>query len=371
MKKISPSIVLVEDIHSSLPRSQFLEADLDEAAQLILKMEGTITPPILLENGVDSYTVIEGNFEYYAALRAEEIDPLKGETINAYIVESEQEKAAYEKQIKVFRQRQSVPPPTQTLPPAAPPALDEPVAKPTEAIPDELKPSLQPQPPTLHDELDEPIAMMPTEAVQNDSKVALEKTMSTLVAKNEALEQTVNRLVETRDNKLHESLETLTRFMGDQLKDIGNQIRQQVGDQIKALGEQLQIKTTQPSPATPTPLSPVTEPTLPEKPPISPVQPSILVEPPKPSEVIPVQPQQTVIIPSTPKEQKFIEDINTLPLFELLSKLEKIKAVKTVRENIINERQKPTFQPFQSRDDLIERIKGLGKKSLEKMLKRW
>ncbi len=369
MKKISPSIVLVEDIHSSLPRSQFLEADLDEAAQLILKMEGTITPPILLENGVDSYTVIEGNFEYYAALRAEEIDPLKGETINAYIVESEQEKAAYEKQIKLFRQRHSVQPPTQAQPPAAPQTLDEPVAKPTEAIPDELKPSLQPQPPTMPAPPDsEPIAMMPTEAIQNDSKTALEQTMSTLVAKNEALEktmstlvaknetleQTVNRLVETRDNKLHESLETLTRFMGDQLKDIGNQIRQQVGDQIKALGEQLQIKPIQPSPATPTPLSPVTEPTLPEKPPIS-----------------PVQPQQTVIIPSTPKEQKLLEEINTLPILELASKLKKIKAVKTVRDNIINERQKPTFQPFQSRDDLIERIKGLGKKSLEKMLKRW
>jgi hypothetical protein len=412
--KISPAIVRTSKIEPSQPKEDFSETALNEATQLILDMAGVITPIILLRTQpeAESYRVIAGNFEYYAALQAMEIEPRKRNRINAYIIESEEEKAAYDKQIKVFRQRHSVPPPTQALPRSAPQTLDEPVAKPTEAVQDELGPSIQPQPPTLSappdsepiamtpteavqddlkasvrpqppDELEEPIAMRPTEVVQNDSKVGLEKTistlvakndvlektMSTLVAKNEALEQTVNTLVETRDNKLHETLETLTRFMGNQLQDIGNQIRQQVGDQIKALGEALQIKSIQQ--ATPTPLSPVTEPTTQEKPPISPEQqPPILVEPSKPSEV-PVQPQQTVIIASTPEEQKFIEDINTLPVFELASKLEKIKAVKTVRENIIKERQKPSFQPFQSRDDLIERIKGLGKPRLKTMLERW
>jgi hypothetical protein len=105
MKKISHAIVMVEDIHSSLPRSEFSEADLDEAARLLLKIEGVITPPILLETGVDSYKVIDGHFAYYAALRAEEIDPLKGETINAYIVEDEADVAVYKKQVEVFRQQ--------------------------------------------------------------------------------------------------------------------------------------------------------------------------------------------------------------------------------------------------------------------------
>jgi len=104
MKKISHAIVLVEDIRSSLPRSQFSEADLDEAAQLLLKIKGVITPLILLETGVDSYKVIEGHFEYYAALRAEEIDPLQGETINAYLIEDEADVAFYKKQVEVFRQ---------------------------------------------------------------------------------------------------------------------------------------------------------------------------------------------------------------------------------------------------------------------------
>ena len=107
MKKISHAIVMVEDIHSSLPRTEFSETDLDEAARLLLKIEGVITPPILLENGVDSYKVIDGHFEYYAALRAEEIDPLKGETINAYLVEDEADVAVYKKQVEVFRQQSS------------------------------------------------------------------------------------------------------------------------------------------------------------------------------------------------------------------------------------------------------------------------
>ncbi len=113
MKKISHAIVMVEDIHSSLPRTEFSETDLDEAARLLLKIEGVITPPILLQSGLDSYKVIEGDFEYYAALRAGEIDPSKGETINAYLVDSEKEVAVYKKQADVFRQRKFLPQPSQ------------------------------------------------------------------------------------------------------------------------------------------------------------------------------------------------------------------------------------------------------------------
>lgn len=114
MKKISHAIVLVEEIQSSLPRTEFSETELNEAAQLLLKIEGVITPPILLETGIDSYKVIEGDFQYYAALRAEEIDPLKGETINAYIVKSEEELPIYQKQIEVFRQGKSLPQPSES-----------------------------------------------------------------------------------------------------------------------------------------------------------------------------------------------------------------------------------------------------------------
>lgn len=116
MNKISHSIVMVEDIHSSLARTEFSDAELDEAAQLILKTGGVITPPILLETGVDSFTIIDGEFEYYAALKAKEIDPLKGETINAYLVESEEDVPVYKKQFDFFRQRKYSPTSTPDLP---------------------------------------------------------------------------------------------------------------------------------------------------------------------------------------------------------------------------------------------------------------
>ncbi len=105
MKKISPAIVLIKDIHSSQPRSVFSETELEKAAQLILAIEGVINPIVLIRTGVTAYEVVNGHFEYYAALKAKEIDSLRGETINAYIIESEDEKEIFEQQITVFRSR--------------------------------------------------------------------------------------------------------------------------------------------------------------------------------------------------------------------------------------------------------------------------
>lgn len=226
MKKISHAIVMVEDIHSSLPRTEFSEADLDEAARLLLKIEGVITPPILLENGVDSYKVIEGHFEYYAALRAEEIDPLKGETINAYLVEDEADVAVYQKQVEVFRQQSPSP----------------------------------------------------------------SNEMNNLEARFAALEK----------NILHN-----------------------ISELIKTL------------PAS-----------------------STVNNPP-------------VVQPAPAIEEKFLEDINTLPIIDLNLKLEQIKTSKKVRENILKARQNPSFQAFNSRHELIERIAGLGQKTFDIMLEKF
>lgn len=103
MKKISPAIVLIKDIHSSQPRSVFSEAELEKAAQLILAIEGVINPIVLMRTGVTAYEVVNGHFEYYAALKAKEINSIKGETINAYIIESADEQEIFEQQIAVFR----------------------------------------------------------------------------------------------------------------------------------------------------------------------------------------------------------------------------------------------------------------------------
>ena len=91
MKKLLVSLVLVKKITSTVPRSNFADRDLEKLAQLILELGGLINPIILRRNGMDAYEIVDGNFEYYAATKAREINPMKGETIGAFILEPENE----------------------------------------------------------------------------------------------------------------------------------------------------------------------------------------------------------------------------------------------------------------------------------------
>ena len=102
MKKLSPSLVAVKKITSAVPRSNFAEADLEKLARLILESGGLINPIIVRRNGMDAYEIVDGDFEYYAAARAKEKEPLKGETIGAFILEEENEELLLE-QLEILR----------------------------------------------------------------------------------------------------------------------------------------------------------------------------------------------------------------------------------------------------------------------------
>ncbi|MEO6863043.1 MAG: ParB N-terminal domain-containing protein [Microcoleus sp.] len=91
MKKLFPSLVAVKKIVSAVPRSNFSEPDLDKLARLILESGGLIYPIVVRRTSIGSYEIVDGNFEYYAAARAREIEPEKGETIGAFILEPENE----------------------------------------------------------------------------------------------------------------------------------------------------------------------------------------------------------------------------------------------------------------------------------------
>ncbi len=91
MKKLLASLVLVKKITSTVPRDNFRDRDLEKVAQLILELGGLINPIILRRNGMDAYEIVDGDFEYYAAAKAREINPMKGETIGAFILEPENE----------------------------------------------------------------------------------------------------------------------------------------------------------------------------------------------------------------------------------------------------------------------------------------
>ena len=99
---LSVSFVPVKQITSSVPRSKFSDDDLNRIAELILKGEGIINPLILRSTSLESYEVVDGHFEYYAAARAKEIDLRKGEMIGAFIIESNNQEAL-EQQVQLLR----------------------------------------------------------------------------------------------------------------------------------------------------------------------------------------------------------------------------------------------------------------------------
>jgi ParB family chromosome partitioning protein len=102
MKKLFPSLVAVKRITSAVPRSNFAEPELEKLARLILESGGLINPIIVRRNGMDAYEIVDGDFEYYAAVRAKEIENLKGETIGAFILEEENEELLL-KQLEILR----------------------------------------------------------------------------------------------------------------------------------------------------------------------------------------------------------------------------------------------------------------------------
>ncbi len=102
--KLSTSLVAIKKIISSKPRSLFAEEELEQAAKLILESEGVINPIVVRRTSLQSYEVADGDFEYYAAARAREIDPRKGEMIGVFIIEDENEEALT-KQVEVFRKK--------------------------------------------------------------------------------------------------------------------------------------------------------------------------------------------------------------------------------------------------------------------------
>lgn len=104
--KLSTSLVAVKKIISKVERAQFSDSDLNQAAKLILEAEGVINPIVLHRTSVESYEVVDGDFEYYAAVRAREIDPRKGEMIGAFIIEPQNEEVIKE-QIRIIRMQGS------------------------------------------------------------------------------------------------------------------------------------------------------------------------------------------------------------------------------------------------------------------------
>ena len=89
-------LVDVKSITSTTPRSNFKVDQLETLAQSILATGALLSPLLLKQTGAETYEVLAGDLEYYAAVRAKELDPRKGEMVNAFVIPPKQQKAAVE-----------------------------------------------------------------------------------------------------------------------------------------------------------------------------------------------------------------------------------------------------------------------------------
>lgn len=110
---LNTSSVDLEGITSSVSRSQFDESELEYLANLFLKSGDTVSPILLREKSPIAFEVLAGHREYYAALKAQEIDS-RFESIRAYIVPSDRENSILE-QYEYFHTSNTVAQPNSNL----------------------------------------------------------------------------------------------------------------------------------------------------------------------------------------------------------------------------------------------------------------
>jgi hypothetical protein len=113
-------LVDVKSITSTTPRSNFKVDQLENLAQSILATGALLSPLLLKQTGAETYEVLAGDLEYYAAVRAKELDPRKGEMVNAFVIPPKQQKAAVEQAALLSPLSQPTAPQPQTTPAATP-----------------------------------------------------------------------------------------------------------------------------------------------------------------------------------------------------------------------------------------------------------
>ena len=104
--RLSTSCVAVRKIISSTSPADFDSDKIEHLAHQIVKSEGIIRPLVLNRTSLESYEVVEGHFEYHAAVRAREIDLRRAEMIAAYILDPENDDVSESivEQIKLLKQ---------------------------------------------------------------------------------------------------------------------------------------------------------------------------------------------------------------------------------------------------------------------------
>ncbi|MEH2350435.1 MAG: chromosome partitioning protein ParB [Nostoc sp.] len=93
----------VKNITCDVPLSNFSNDALNSLADMIIESGGIIRPLILKTTGLETYAVVDGYFEYYAAVRAREKNPRQCEMVNAFVISPKNEDEIF-KQVSAFRE---------------------------------------------------------------------------------------------------------------------------------------------------------------------------------------------------------------------------------------------------------------------------
>jgi len=99
--KLPIALVAVRKI-SSTSTEVFPSEEIQQLAELILEVQGVINPLIVRRTSLDTFEVVEGEFTYQAARKARELNPMKGEVIQAIILTPENEEAVM-RQVRLLR----------------------------------------------------------------------------------------------------------------------------------------------------------------------------------------------------------------------------------------------------------------------------
>ena len=62
----------LKEINSDVSRSSFSEQEIEQLADSILKNDSLLRPLIVKQTGIESFIVLDGHLEFYAAVRARE-----------------------------------------------------------------------------------------------------------------------------------------------------------------------------------------------------------------------------------------------------------------------------------------------------------
>ena len=84
----------VKNITSDVPDSNFDSNTLETLSDMIIESGGIIRPLVLKPTGLETYAVVEGHLEYYAAVRAKKKNLRQCEMVNAFVISAEKEDAA-------------------------------------------------------------------------------------------------------------------------------------------------------------------------------------------------------------------------------------------------------------------------------------